>query len=176
MCGHPGKKLLFMGQEFGQWEEWSENKELDWYLLEDEAHIEMQKFTEKCLKLYKDYPCLYMTDYNSDGFRWINANDKENSVLSFIRISPVGKKHLLFVLNFTPIERKQFRIGAPADCKYHLVLGSEEESQEKTLAVEQGECDGYEQSLLIDLPKYGIAVYEFASSKLVEKKNAILSK
>ena len=161
MCGHPGKKLLFMGQEFGQWNEWSEKRALDWYLLEDESHTERKDFTKKCLKLNKNYPCLYATDYSSEGFRWINANDKDNSVLSFMRISPDGKKNLLFVLNFTPVERDSFRIGVPFKTKYKLVLGDNEADQKKTLTAVKGDCDGYPQSLLIDLHKYGIAVYEF---------------
>ena len=161
MCGHPGKKLLFMGQEFGQWNEWSEKRALDWYLLEDESHTELKDFTKKCLKLNKNYPCLYATDYSSEGFRWINANDKDNSVLSFMRISPNGKKNLLFVLNFTPVERDSFRIGVPFKTKYKLVLGDNEADQKQTLTAVKGDCDGYPQSLLIDLHKYGIAVYEF---------------
>lgn len=161
MCGHPGKKLLFMGQEFGQWNEWSEKRALDWYLLEDESHTELKDFTKKCLKLNKNYPCLYATDYSSEGFRWINANDKDNSVLSFMRISQDGKKNLLFVLNFTPVERDSFRIGVPFKTKYKLVLGDNEADQKKTLTAVKGDCDGYPQSLLIDLHKYGIAVYEF---------------
>lgn len=161
MCGHPGKKLLFMGQELGQWNEWSEKRALDWYLLEDESHTELKDFTKKCLKLNKNYPCLYATDYSSEGFRWINANDKDNSVLSFMRISPDGKKNLLFVLNFTPVERDSFRIGVPFKTKYKLVLGDNEADQKKTLTAVKGDCDGYPQSLLIDLHKYGIAVYEF---------------
>ena len=162
MCGHPGKKLLFMGQEFGQWNEWSEERELDWYLLDDESHKQMKDFTKKCMLLYKNYRCLYETDYRPEGFRWINANDKDNSVYSFIRISPDNNKHLLFVLSFTPVERNKFRIGAPLNGKYKLVLGSNEDIQKKTLTAVKGDCDGYKQSLLIDLPAYGIAVYEFS--------------
>ena len=162
MCGHPGKKLLFMGQEFGQWNEWSEERELDWYLLDDESHKQMKDFTKKCMLLYKNYRCLYETDYRPEGFRWINANDKDNSVYSFIRISPDNNKHLLFVLSFTPVERNKFRIGAPLKGKYKLVLGSNEDIQKKTLTAVKGDCDGYKQSLLINLPAYGIAVYEFS--------------
>ena len=162
MCGHPGKKLLFMGQGFGQWNEWSEERELDWYLLDDESHKQMKDFTKKCMLLYKNYRCLYETDYRPEGFRWINANDKDNSVYSFIRISPDNNKHLLFVLSFTPVKRNKFRIGAPLKGKYKLVLGSNEDIQKKTLTAVKGDCDGYKQSLLIDLPAYGIAVYEFS--------------
>ena len=169
MCGHPGKKLLFMGQEFAQWNEWSEERALDWYLLDDPSHKEMQQFTKKCMKLYSSYPCLYATDYKPEGFAWINANDVDNSVYSFIRISPDGKKNLLFVLNFTPVARKQFRVGVPADCKYRLVLGSHEKTQAKQLTVDKGDCDGYSHSVLVDLPEYGIAVYEFTAKQLENK-------
>lgn len=169
MCGHPGKKLLFMGQEFAQWNEWSEERALDWYLLDDPSHKEMQQFTKKCMKLYSSYPCLYATDYKPEGFAWINANDVDNSVYSFIRISPDGKKNLLFVLNFTPVARKQFRVGVPADCKYRLVLGSHEKIQAKQLTVDKGDCDGYSHSVLVDLPEYGIAVYEFTAKQLENK-------
>lgn len=169
MCGHPGKKLLFMGQEFAQWNEWSEERALDWYLLDDPSHREMQQFTKKCMKLYSSYPCLYATDYKPEGFAWINANDVDNSVYSFIRISPDGKKNLLFILNFTPVARKQFRVGVPADCKYRLVLGSHEKIQAKQLTVDKGDCDGYSHSVLVDLPEYGIAVYEFTAQQLENK-------
>ncbi len=166
MIGHPGKKLLFMGQEFGQWNEWSEKRSLVWYLLGEEYHKDMQLFTRKCLHLYRDYPALYATDYENEGFRWINANDKDNSMYSFMRLSPDGKKNLLFVLNFTPVERNSFRIGVPEKCKYKLVVGSDEKNQAKTITAVDGECDGYEQSLLMDIPKFGVCVYEFDSAKV----------
>ena len=129
----------------------------------------MQQFTKKCMKLYSSYPCLYATDYKPEGFAWINANDVDNSVYSFIRINPDGKKNLLFVLNFTPVARKQFRVGVPADCKYRLVLGSHEKIQAKQLTVDKGDCDGYSHSVLVDLPEYGIAVYEFTAKQLENK-------
>lgn len=172
MAGHPGKKLLFMGQEFGQWNEWNEKKALDWYLLGEADHKEMQQFTKKCNKLYRDYPCLYKTDYSPDGFKWVNADDKDNSVYSFYRVSPNGKKHLLFVLNFTPVERDSFKVGVPAKGKYKLVLGNDEKNQKKTLTAISDECDGFAQSLLIDIPKYGVCVYEFSAEKL-DKKNSL---
>ena len=135
-----------MGQEFGQWNEWSEEKSLDWYLLTEPLHIEMREFTKKCFNMYKEYAALYETDYSEDGFKWINANDKDNSTLSFVRVNPTNKKHLLFVLNFTPIERENFKIGAPVKGKYKLILGSDEKNQKKSLTAIKGECDGYEVS------------------------------
>ena len=163
MIGHPGKKLLFMGQEFGQWNEWNEKKSLDWHLLNEQQHKEMQEFTRDCMKLYKTHKALTATDYDPEGFRWINANDRDNSVFSFIRVSPDNKRHLLFVLNFTPIERNNFRVGYPSTNKLKKVLGNVKAAE---LTPVKGECDGYEHSVLIDLPAYGIAVYEFNCNDL----------
>lgn len=174
MTGHPGKKLLFMGQEFGQWNEWSEKKSLDWHLLDEQNHKEMQEFTRDCMKLYKSYPSLSATDYDPKGFRWINANDKDNSMFSFLRLSPDGKKHLLFVLNFTPVERKNFRIGFPIKSKLKWALGNRE--LPKTLTSVKGDCDGYAYSVLLDMPKYGIAVYEFNSVKVYDVEPTKLGK
>ncbi len=170
MCGHPGKKLLFMGQEFGQYEEWNEKKALDWYLLSESENKNLQEFVAKLNKLYCSHKCMYETDFDSRGFRWINADDAENSVYSWVRISEDKKKNLLFVLNFTPVERDNFRIGVPAKGKYKLVLGSDEDNQKKSLASNDGECDGFKQSLLVDLPRYGVAVYEFSADEIDEKK------
>jgi len=165
MTGHPGKKLLFMGQEFGQWNEWSESKALDWYLLEDSMHQDMKEFTKKCMLLYKNYPSLYGTDCNPEGFQWINSNDRNNSICSFLRLSENGKKNLLFVLNFTPVVREKFKVGVPSKGNFVLVLGSEEENQIKTLKPIKEECDGYDYSVFIDVKKFGVSIYEFNITK-----------
>ena len=170
MTGHPGKKLLFMGQEFGQNHEWSEKKSLDWHLLNEPEHREMQEFTSKCNHLYKKYPALYKTDYEADGFRWINANDRDNSIYSFMRLSEDGSRNLLFVFNFTPVERPNFRVGVPGRGKYTLVLGSDEKNQKKVLTAQKGECDGYEYSILADIPAFGIGVFEFNSKSARHKE------
>ncbi|MDD6221827.1 MAG: 1,4-alpha-glucan branching protein GlgB [Lachnospiraceae bacterium] len=161
MAGHPGKKLLFMGQEFGQWNEWSEAHQLDWYLLDDESHRDLQSFVGKCMSLNRDYAALYATDYTPEGFQWINADDRDNSVYRWVRWDPEKKKNLLFCISFTPVERSNFRIGAPVPGTYKLVLGSDEAHQKKQLVTDKGDCDGQEQSLLVDLPPFGVAVYEF---------------
>ncbi|MGI5989839.1 MAG: 1,4-alpha-glucan branching protein GlgB [Lachnospiraceae bacterium] len=165
MAGHPGKKLLFMGQEFGQWNEWSEAHQLDWYLLDDKSHQDLQSFTGKCMKLNRDYAALYATDYDPKGFQWINADDRDNSVYRWVRWDPDKKKNLLFVISFTPVKRDNFRVGAPVKGTYKLVLGSDEENQKKQLVTDKGDCDGQEQSLLVDLPPFGVAVYEFDATK-----------
>lgn len=161
MTGHPGKKLLFMGQEFGQWNEWSESRALDWFLLEDGMHLDMKDFTQKCMHLYQEYPALYETDCNPKGFQWINSNDRNNSICSFMRLSKNGKNNLLFILNFTPVVRDDFKVGVPAKGKYHLVLGSDENNQIKVLTPQKEECDGYPYSLLVDVKRFGISIYKF---------------
>jgi len=165
MTGHPGKKLLFMGQEFGQLKEWSESRSLDWYLLEDPMHQNMKDFTKKCMHIYKKYPALYGTDCNPKGFRWINSNDSDNSICSFLRLSEDGKKNLLFVLNFTPVIRDRFKVGVPSKGNYVLVLGSDEENQIKSLTPIKEECDGYDYSVFIDVKRFGVSIYEFSRSK-----------
>lgn len=124
MFGHPGKKLLFMGQDFGQLQEWSEERELDWYLLQEDSHRQLQDYVKELLALYKKYPALYGMDSDPEGFEWINADDADKSIYSFIRKSPTGRNHLLFVCNFTPVERKDYRVGVPKRKQYKLILNS----------------------------------------------------
>ena len=126
MMGHPGKKLLFMGQEFAQLQEWSEARELDWYLLENPDHQHMQNWVKKLLHIYQKNPALYELDSSWGGFEWINANDADRSIFSFIRKSKDGKNNLLFVCNFTPVERKDYRVGVPKRKTYKLILNSED--------------------------------------------------
>ncbi len=127
MFGHCGKKLLFMGQEFAQKREWSEERELDWFLLDEDLHAGMKKYVGELLKLYSKTPCLYENDNGYGSFEWINADDTEKSIYTFIRKSEDGKDNLLFVLNFTPMERDDFRVGVPEKGKYKLVLNSDSE-------------------------------------------------
>ena len=113
MMGHCGKKLLFMGQEFAQKQEWSEERELDWYLLENPEHKKIQNWVKELLHLYRKNRCLYELDSSWEGFEWINANDADRSIFSFIRKSKDGKNNMLFVINFTPVERPDYRVGVP---------------------------------------------------------------
>ena len=113
MMGHCGKKLLFMGQEFGQKQEWSEERELDWYLLDNPLHKKIQDWVKELLHLYKKNRCLYELDSDWSGFEWINADDADRSIFSFIRKSKDGKNNMLFVINFTPVAREDYRVGVP---------------------------------------------------------------
>ena len=110
MLGHPGKKLLFMGQEFGQYQEWSEARELDWYLTAESSHRELRDYVKELLKMYKKYPALYATDHTEGAFEWINADDACRSIYSFIRKSPTGRNNLLFVINCTPVAMDDYRV------------------------------------------------------------------
>ena len=168
MMGHPGKKLLFMGQDFAQLREWSEARELDWYLLEEPEHQYLQAFTRDLLKLYRKNKAMYEQDTEGYGFEWVNANDGYRSIFSFIRHSKHNKKNLLFVCNFTPMEWTDYRVGVPRRKQYKLILNSDdkqyggkgEERPQIYKAVKQ-ECDGRQYSFAYKLPPYGVAVFEF---------------
>lgn len=168
MMGHPGKKLLFMGQDFGQLREWSEKRELDWELLEDENHSHLQTFVKDLLAIYRKYPAMYELDDQVEGFEWINPNDGDRSIFSFVRHGKSGRNNLLFVCNFTPVARPDYRVGVPKKKKYTLILnsddgkygGSGEERPEVYQSV-KSECDGREFSFAYELPAYGVAVFKF---------------
>ncbi len=126
MIGHQGKKLLFMGQDFGQLQEWSEERELDWYLLAEEEHRHLQEFTRDLFEIYNKYPAMYATDFDPDGFEWINADDMDRSIYSFVRKSPTKRNNLLFVINYTPMARPDYRVGVPRKKQYKLILNSQD--------------------------------------------------
>ena len=169
MMGHSGKKLLFMGQEFAQDSEWSEDRELDWALLADDLHSGMQSYVRELLTLYNRYPCLYELDHDCEGFSWINADDTYKSIYSFVRYDKEKKKSLLFVLNFTPIARDDYRVGVPKSGKYRLLLNSDEKrfggnsepASKKVYTAEKISWDGRDYSIGYPLPAYGAAVFEF---------------
>ena len=168
MMGHVGKKLLFMGQDFAQLQEWSEARELDWFLLAEDWHRQLQEFTKDLLHLYKKNKAMYELDCSPEGFEWVNADDAERSIYSFIRHSKDGKKNLLFVCNFTPMERTEYRVGVPRRKQYKLILDSDEKiyGGEGKVRPEiyksvKKECDGRPFSFAYDLPPYGVAVFEF---------------
>lgn len=168
MMGHPGKKLLFMGQEFGQLREWSEERELDWFLLEEDSHRQLQTFVKDLLHIYKKYPAMYEADTDWNNFEWINADDAYRSVFSFVRKSRSGRKNLLFVCNFTPVVWEDYRVGVPKRKQYKLIFNSEEEKYggtgEKrplTYKAVKKECDNREFSFAYPLPAYGVAVFEY---------------
>lgn len=168
MFAHPGKKLLFMGQDFAQLREWSEERELDWYLLADENHRHINNFVKALLKIYKKYSCMYELDRNPNGFKWINANDNYRSIFSFVRYSEGMQNSLLFVLNFTPVERPDYKVGVPEENTYRLILNSDDiefggkgEKRRRVYKAVKEDCDGYSYSIKYSLPAYGVAVFVF---------------
>ena len=168
MTGHPGKKLLFMGQDFGQHREWSEKRELDWFLLDKEPNHHLQAFVKELLHLYKNNKCLYEYDCYPEGFEWINADDGDRSIFSFVRHSESGKSNMLFVINFTPVERPDYRVGTTCRRKHTLVLNSDDKKfggtgkrRPKEYKPAKKECDGRKYSFRYKLPAYGVAVFKF---------------
>ena len=168
MMGHPGKKLLFMGQDIAQLREWSEARELDWYVLEDPRHQHIQNFVKELLHMYRKYPALYTMDDRREGFEWINANDGDRSIFSFVRHGKTRRNSLLFVCNFTPVERPDYRVGVPKKKQYTLILDSEDarfggsgKEKPKTYTAVKSECDSRPYSLAYPLPAYGVAVFKF---------------
>lgn len=168
MTGHPGKKLLFMGQEFAQLREWSEERELDWYLLAEPEHQAIQNWYRDLLHLYKKNKALYEMDSEPEGFEWINADDIFRSIYSFLRHSKDGKKNLLFVCNFTPMERPDYRVGVPRRKQLKLIMNSDDKKyggkgEERPLVYKpvKQECDGQKYSFAYPLPPYGVAIFEY---------------
>ena len=168
MMGHAGKKLLFMGQDFAQLREWSEERELDWYLLEEPEHQAIQSWMRDLLHMYKKKQALYELDQSWEGFEWVNADDAYRSIYSFIRHSKDGKHNLLFVINFTPMEREDYRVGVPRKKQYKLILNSDDvkyggngEKRQNIYHAVKKECDGRPYSFGYKLPPYGVAVFEF---------------
>ena len=168
MIGHPGKKLLFMGQDFAQLREWSEERELDWFLLAEQPHQQIQNWVQELLHLYRKNKALYEMDTDEKGFEWINKDDIFRSIFSFVRYSKDRKRNLLFVCNFTPMEREDYRVGVPRGKQYKLILNSDDERYggtggERPLMYKavKKECDGQKYSFAYPLPPYGVAVFEF---------------
>ncbi len=168
MYGHCGKKLLFMGQEFGQEREWSEERELDWFLLQNELNSGLKYYVSKLLDIYRDYPCMYNYDNSWKGFEWLNADDKDRSTYSFIRRTDTDKRCLLFVCNMTPMRWENYKLGVPKEGKYRLILNSDDRDfggkgneVEKEPAAKKESCNGKEWSIDLDLPPYSALVFEF---------------
>ena len=168
MFGHEGKKLLFMGQDFAQEREWSEARELDWNLLQNPLNKGMHDFMSELLHIYKESPCLHEIDNDWLGFEWMNADDTENSIYSFVRRNKSVKQHMLFVINMTPISRPKYKVGVPMNTQYKLILNSDDVKFggnggkiAKTLKAKKGEQDNREQYITFNLPPLTAVVFEF---------------
>ena len=161
MFGHPGKKLLFMGQEFGQLREWSEERELDWFLLGEDNHRDLKSFVHQLLELYRKYPALYAMDNDPEGFEWINPEDGDRSIFSFVRKSPTKRNNLLFVCNFTPVARPEYRVGVPNKKQYKLIFTEKGMCEPQIFKAEKINMDNRDYSIGYELPPYGIAVFQY---------------
>ncbi|MCI6919610.1 MAG: 1,4-alpha-glucan branching protein GlgB [Lachnospiraceae bacterium] len=168
MLGHSGKKLLFMGQDFGQEREWSEARELDWFLLQEDLNRGLHDYVKKLLELYNKYPCLYEIDNSWDGFEWLNCDDKDRSTYSFFRKASDGKNNLMFIINMTPMKWENYKVGVPKKKKYKLLLNSDDvrfggqgmEVPAEITSVKEN-CDYRVYSLTLDVPPYSALIFVF---------------
>jgi 1,4-alpha-glucan branching enzyme len=125
MFGHPGKKLLFMGGEFGQWSEWNHDASLDWHLLQYPFHSGLLRWVRDLNTFYRGQPSLFEVDFDSPGFEWVDGSDSQRSVICFIRKGKKPADMTLFVCNFTPVPRHNYRVGVPVDCHWREALNSD---------------------------------------------------
>jgi 1,4-alpha-glucan branching enzyme len=125
MYGHPGKKLLFMGGEFGQWNEWNHDISLDWHLLERGMHGQLRNWVGDLNHLYRTQPALHELDFSADGFSWVDLHNWERSTVSFLRKSRGGEENLLIACNFTPVPRYNYRVGVPEGGYWEEILNSD---------------------------------------------------
>jgi 1,4-alpha-glucan branching enzyme len=159
MYAHPGKKLMFMGGEFGQGREWNHDHSLDWHLLENPLHGGLRRFVQDLNRTYAAQPALHEVDFEGVGFSWIDCNDNENSVVSFIRRGKEGRSPVVAVLNFTPVQRDGYRIGVPEPGAYAELVNSDAEiyggcnvGNGGIVVTEPIAAHGYAQSLRLILP------------------------
>jgi len=127
MYGHPGKKMLFMGGEFGQWYEWNHDESLQWHLLENESHRGLQRYVKDLNRLYQSEPAFYEVDFEWSGFQWIDFSDADHAVIAFMRRARNTEDAVICIGNFTPVPREQYRIGMPAMGAYRELLNSDAE-------------------------------------------------
>jgi 1,4-alpha-glucan branching enzyme len=162
MYAHPGKKLMFMGCEFGQGREWNHDESLDWHLLDRPLHQGIRRFVQDVNRIYQSERALFEVDFDFSGFQWIDCNDSENSVVSFIRRAKDGIDYLVAIVNFTPVPRHGYLIGVPSAGAYIELLNSDAESyggsnigNGGTVLTEPIAAHGYDQSLRLTLPPLG---------------------
>jgi 1,4-alpha-glucan branching enzyme len=161
MYAHPGKKLMFQGCEFGQRREWNYDTSLDWHLLAQPLHGGLRQYVADLNRIYTAEPALHELDFDGAGFEWIDCNDNENSVVSFIRRSRDGA-FVVALLNFTPVPRDGYRIGVPVAGAYDELLNSDADAyaggnlgNAGVVFAEAVPSHGFEQSLRLQLPPLG---------------------
>lgn len=174
MQSHPGKKLLFMGQEFAQFSEFNEAKELDWNLVEEfEKHQKMQSYVRDLNKLYQSEPAFYALDVEPEGFEWISCDNADESIVSMIRKTKNPDETLLIVCNFTPVIRDNYKVGVPFAGTYKEIFNSDAEKyggkgyiNKRAKRSKKEECDGRKNSIKVTIPPLGISIYKCKPSKV----------
>ena len=181
MYGHPGKKLLFMGQEYGQVSEWNENEELPWHVLEYPVHKNIQEYVKALNELYRTQPALYQRDFYPDGFEWVNCSRSQDNIVSFLRKTEKPEETLLFICNFAPVEHEKFQVGVPFYGKFKEILNSDGEvyggsgkGNPRAKTCKQEEWDDRDNSLVIDLPPMCTLV--FSCTPMPEPKKVVVGK
>jgi 1,4-alpha-glucan branching enzyme len=180
MMAHPGKKLSFMGNEFGQFIEWRFDAGLDWLLLDYEMHQKMQSYVKALNHFYVNQPALWGDDNGWSGFEWICPDDNNQSILAFLRKSRTPEDYLLIVVNFTPVERTEYRIGVPKIKGFQTVFHSDNTDfggngykNDALIKTEKLPCHGWEQSVSLRIPPSSIAFYKpvFQQKRLRKSRN-----
>jgi 1,4-alpha-glucan branching enzyme len=175
MYGHPGKKLLFMGTEIGQWNEWNAYQSLDWHLLEYDPHRKLSRLLSDLNRVYREHPALWDQDFQWEGFEWIDFHDREHSIISFLRWSRDRQDCVLFVCNFTPVPRHNYRVGAPFAGRYRRLIDTDSDaywgSNHVTgdeLAADHFGWQGQRYSLNLTLPPLSTVILEPAKVASVD--------
>ena len=179
---HPGKKLLFMGGEFGQFIEWKYDDSLDWHLAElYPMHTKMQRFSKELNKFYCEHKALWQVDFDWRGFRWIDCNDNENSVISFIRYAEDQDDFIIVVCNFTPEVRHGYRIGVPEKGIYQEVFNTDKEEYGGSNVLNEGDFKSEDvfwhnlnQSIQITLPPLGTVYFRLKLRPVEAKKQTVI--
>ena len=179
MYGHPGKKLLFMGQEFAQVSEWNENEELPWDIVNYPVHKTTQDYVKALNRFYKSHPALYEADYHPDGFEWVNCTASADNIVIFLRKTKKPEETLMFVYNFAPVEHEKYQVGVPFYGKYKEIFNSDAvefggsgKGNPRAKTCKKEECDERENSIAIDIPPMAMVVFSCTPMEEPVKKAA----
>jgi 1,4-alpha-glucan branching enzyme len=167
MWTHPGKKLLFMGDDIAQWNEWNHDESLQWHLLQWDSHRGVQRLVEDLNRLYRHEPALYQVDFQSEGFEWIDCMSSESSVLAYTRKALDPSDYLVVVANFTPVPRQKYRIGVPEAGFYEEVFNSDaalyggsDLGNYPGLEAKNVAAQGHVRSIAVNLPPLAVAIFK----------------
>ena len=180
MYAHPGKKLLFMGQEFAQFREWSEERELDWYLLQEENNRKMQAYVRKLNQIYQENSAFYYNDYNDMGFEWIDCSNYKESIISFLRRGNSVSEQIITICNFTPIVREKYKVGVPCQTTYTEILNSDAiefggsgKINPNPIKAKKNPNNGHPYSIELTLPPLSVMIFKYTYRKSKKKMGKI---